>query len=368
MSFRYNAGINRPGYNALKVANAPTIGTATAGSSNCASVAFTAPSCTGGSVITTYTVFASCGVKTATGASSPVTVSCLTTGSSYTFQVAANNIYGPSPVSASSNSITAVNASSQSYTTSGTYSWVAPTGVTSVSVVVVGAGGDGYVCGPYIGGGGGALAYRNAISVTPGNSYTIVVGAGAPNASGGSSSAFSAVAGGGARSTCSNANGGTPSGTYTAGFAGGYGYSGSGCCGHPGGGGGAGGYAGVGGHGGDINATTPIAGSGGGGGGGAGGGGGGTGLNGQGTNGAAATSKNNGGGGGGSGAQSGHYGGRTNRTCGTFNGTPTTGYNGGFPGGGAGYGAAGSGGACGAVRIIWPGSTRAFPSTCAGSP
>jgi hypothetical protein len=29
---------------------------------------------------------------------------------------------------------------------------------------------------------------------------------------------------------------------------------------------------------------------------------------------------------------------------------------------------AGGQGASGAVRIIWPGTTRSFPSTCAGSP
>ena len=57
MSMTRQAGIILPGYNPLLVANAPTIGTATAGTAQCASVAFTAPSCTGGSVITTYTAF-----------------------------------------------------------------------------------------------------------------------------------------------------------------------------------------------------------------------------------------------------------------------------------------------------------------------
>jgi hypothetical protein len=28
--------------------------------------------------------------------------------------------------------------------------------------------------------------------------------------------------------------------------------------------------------------------------------------------------------------------------------------------------AAGGTGGCGAVRVIWPGSTRSFPSTCTG--
>jgi hypothetical protein len=68
---------------------------------------------------------------------------------------------------------------SQSYTTAGTYTWVAPTGVTAVSVVVVGGGGGGANGGCFSrGGGGGGLGYKNNVSVTPGNSYTVVVGAG----------------------------------------------------------------------------------------------------------------------------------------------------------------------------------------------
>ena len=66
---------------------------------------------------------------------------------------------------------------SQSYTTAGTYSWVAPTGVTSVSVVAVGGGGTS---------GGGALGYKNNITVSPGTGYTVVVGAGT-NGNGGNS-------------------------------------------------------------------------------------------------------------------------------------------------------------------------------------
>lgn len=106
MAMRLPAGILRPGYNPLLVANAPTIGTATAGVSNCASVTFTAPACTGGSVISTYTAYCTTtGTNTTTGASSPLVVSGLTTGQSYTFRVVANNIYGPSYPSAASNSI-----------------------------------------------------------------------------------------------------------------------------------------------------------------------------------------------------------------------------------------------------------------------
>ena len=70
--------------------------------------------------------------------------------------------------------------SSQSYTTAGTYSWVAPAGVTSVSVVAVGggAGGGGYRCcctsiATVHGGGGGGLGYQNNLTVVPGNSYSV---------------------------------------------------------------------------------------------------------------------------------------------------------------------------------------------------
>jgi hypothetical protein len=108
MSMRYQAGIILPGYNPLKVANAPTIGTATAGI-NSASVTFTAPSDVGGGAITSYSVIA---IKTsdgstsvATGASSPISVTGLA-GTAYTFKVQANNAYGPSPLSAASNSVT----------------------------------------------------------------------------------------------------------------------------------------------------------------------------------------------------------------------------------------------------------------------
>ncbi len=68
------------------------------------------------------------------------------------------------------------------YITAGTFSWVAPSGVTSVSVVAVGGGGGGGGSPAFAnttggqGGGAGALAYANNVSVTPGGSYTVVVG------------------------------------------------------------------------------------------------------------------------------------------------------------------------------------------------
>lgn len=108
MSMRYQAGIVLPGYNPLKVPDAPTIGTATAGVSS-ASVTFTAPSDVGGGAITGYSVVA---IKTSdgstsvtSGASSPISVSGLV-ATAYTFKVFATNAYGPSPLSAASNSVT----------------------------------------------------------------------------------------------------------------------------------------------------------------------------------------------------------------------------------------------------------------------
>jgi hypothetical protein len=105
MSNRYQGGFLTASYNGLKVPDAPTIGTA--GSANAsASVIFTAPSNVGGGAVTGYTVVSTPGGLTGTGTSSPITVSGLTNGTAYTFKVFATNAYGPSPLSAASNSTT----------------------------------------------------------------------------------------------------------------------------------------------------------------------------------------------------------------------------------------------------------------------
>jgi hypothetical protein len=102
---RYTAGFISAFYNPLQNPDAPTIGTATGGNAS-ASVTFTAPANVGGSAITAYTVVSSPSGITGTGASSPVTVSGLSNGTAYTFKVFANNSYGPSVLSAASNSVT----------------------------------------------------------------------------------------------------------------------------------------------------------------------------------------------------------------------------------------------------------------------
>ncbi|MBD9370327.1 fibronectin type III domain-containing protein, partial [Xanthomonas sp. XNM01] len=106
------------------VPGAPTIGTAVAGDSQ-ADVSFTAPASNGGAAIIGYTATANPGGFTGTGAGSPITVTGLTNGVSYTFTVTATNsagIGGPSGVSnsitpASPQIITFANPGAQSYGT-----------------------------------------------------------------------------------------------------------------------------------------------------------------------------------------------------------------------------------------------------------
>jgi hypothetical protein len=86
------------------VPGAPTIGTATAGNAQ-ATVTFTAPVSNGGSPITGYTVTSSPGGITRTGSASPITVTGLTNGTTYTFTVTATNANGTGPASAPSNSV-----------------------------------------------------------------------------------------------------------------------------------------------------------------------------------------------------------------------------------------------------------------------
>ena len=255
----------------------------------------------------------------------------------------------------------------QAYTTAGTYSWVAPTGVTKVSVVAV-AGGYCGTSGQFTGcgiprggngGGGGSLAYTNNFTVIPGNSYSVVVGC-----VGGCSSFNNTTAKAGG-------NIGQCGGVFISGTGGANGGQGGSrtCYSSGGGGGGAAGYSGNGGQGGGTGGAA-TAGSGGGGGGGgrsaggstfSGAGGGGVGILGQGSNGAGGCNTSITGGCGGS--------------CGANGSIGAYGANGGagglYGGGGGGGAYAGSGysggaGKNGAVRIIWPGNTRSFPSTNTG--
>jgi hypothetical protein len=261
----------------------------------------------------------------------------------------------------------------EEFTTPGTYSWLCPTGVTSVCVVCIGGGGGAAIYeydwnGSMSGGAGGGLAWKNNISVTPGNLYTVVVGAAGQAVnyqSGGTSGGQSYFI----NTSTVYANGGGGGRYYSDVYGGSYFGDGGGNGGNvfntfnngTQGGGGAGGYTGNGGNGGVNNASYyPTAGAGGGGAGGGndgngfGWGGGGTGILGQGTNGSVNYS---GGGGGGSGGGTGS--------------AVTNNRSGGLYGGGGGGVCSfsfnsGGNGATGAVRIIW-GAGRSFPSTNTGN-
>jgi len=253
----------------------------------------------------------------------------------------------------------------------GTTSWTVPAGVTSVSVVCIGAGG----LGSNYGGGGAALAYGNNISVTPGASIAVSIAdynqPGNPNLyADGDDTWFQSTThlkAGGGKGTGTMA-GGVPSGTLkTAGYEGGSGgspFCSWGNC-SPGGGGGCAGYTGDGGDGDNGGSSTGGDGNGDAAGGGAGstdpstncrtgGSGGGVDVIGH------CTSSTPGTGGGGDDGMEGNHG------CGNANN------GGGGVGGEYGGGAGGiigtscgnsSQGGSGRIRIIWPGDTRSYPST-----
>ncbi|TQD48242.1 putative Ig domain-containing protein, partial [Marilutibacter aestuarii] len=84
---------------------APTTGTATAGDGQ-ATVSFTAPASNGGAAIIGYTVTSSPGGFNATGPTSPITLTGLANGTTYTFTVTANNSAGTGSASAASNAVT----------------------------------------------------------------------------------------------------------------------------------------------------------------------------------------------------------------------------------------------------------------------
>jgi len=164
-----------------RIPGAPTIGTAVALNAS-ANVAFTAPADLGIPATVTYTATSSPGGFTGTGASSPVTVSGLTNGTSYTFTVTATNSFGTGPASAASNSVSPANFDG------------------TIQFLVVAGGGSGGMQGNRSGGGGGAGGLKtsysagggpsgsqlSAITVTSGTNYTVTVGAGGASTPAGS--------------------------------------------------------------------------------------------------------------------------------------------------------------------------------------
>lgn len=230
-----------------------------------------------GSLPPNVSLNSSTGVISGTG---PTSVSSLTT---YTFTITAEDNAG-NTVDQEFNITYIDNVVGEAvYTSSGTYNFTVPGGVTSICAVCVGGGGGGAgstsaqsgVSGS--GGGGGALAYANDIAVTPGEVLTVRVGgggyAGSLNGAGSSGGVSDILRGstrlvgaqggsGGPRNSTVQGGGGGAVLVGTGGFGG---FGGPGSSGNAGGGGGgAGGYSGTGGAGGYLNsaATSGSGGSG----------------------------------------------------------------------------------------------------------
>lgn len=237
----------------------------------------------------------------------------------------------------------------QVITGTGTFDFIVPAGVTSLSGVAVGRASS------ITGGGGGGLSWRNNIPVTPGEKLTISIGitTSAPTPT-------SLMRGTTVLLTAGSANGKTGGlgGKNIDAINDGGGNGGTGGSGSWPGGGGAGGYSGKGGNGANGNSTADgngQNGAGGGGGGGSGywnGGGGGVGIYGEGESGAGGNGANNsslnGGRGGSGGVRGGNYQ--------MWAGEPTSPQQGGIYGGGP--------NGAGVVRLIWGGG-RSFPNNAA---
>lgn len=321
---------------------APTSVSATAyagAGTSYATVSFSAPTDNGGATITSYTVTSSPGGLIGSGTSSPINVSGLSGGTSYTFTVTATNSVGTGPASSPSGAITAL----------------APK-VTAVNYLIVAGGGGGSYVGSAVGsggGGGGGGVLESSLSVSLSTSYSVSIGGGGGNSANGGDSAFAGItATGGGR-------GGTGvHGVGQAGASGGCG--GGGGYGDSGGGAGGSGISGQGYSGGSGGAGSPF-GAGGGGGAGAVGG---SGHGGSGGSGRYSTITGSGayyagGGGGGNEAGNAGSGGAGGGANGGRNGGggSASGNTGGGGGGAAGYaGGAGGSGGSGLVIIAYSSS------------
>ena len=162
MSERYLGGFITASYTGLKVPDAPTIGTATAGNTT-ANVVFTAPTNSGASNITSYTATSNTGI-TSSNTSSPIAFTGLTNDIAYTFTVKATNSFGSGPASAASNSV------------------IPTVPITGWYLVQAGGGSGGANDGAGAGGGGGLVIYDEFLFTA--TSYSVSVGAGGSTGAG----------------------------------------------------------------------------------------------------------------------------------------------------------------------------------------
>jgi hypothetical protein len=188
---------------ATTVPQTPTITGVTAGFEK-VDIAFSSGA-TGGKAISTYTVTKS-DSGTTTGASSPISYTSLTGGTSYTFTITATNANGTSAASTASSSATPFTASGGTAVSTGGYRYHKFTSTANLTVsgtipsteyiVIAGGGGGGDDAGG--GGGAGGLLYANNQSLSSGTYTATIGGGGGENASGSNSSFNSqtAIAGG----------------------------------------------------------------------------------------------------------------------------------------------------------------------------
>ena len=190
------------------VPGAPTGVTATAGNGS-ASVSWTAPTSTGGSPITSYTVtpyVGSTAQTPVTVSGSPpatsTTVTGLTNGTNYTFTVSATNTNGAGPASAPSNAVTPSNlpgaptgVTATAGNGSASVSWTAPTSTGGSPIT-------GYTVTPYVGStaqtpvtvsGSPPATSTTVTGLTNGTSYTFRVSATNANGAGPASAPSNAV-------------------------------------------------------------------------------------------------------------------------------------------------------------------------------
>lgn len=140
------------------VPDAPTLGTVTL-SGLTASIPFTGPTDYGDASITSYTITSNPGSISASGASSPISLSGLSASTAYTFTGTATNAYGVSLSSSSSNSVTTASV---------------PGAPTSVTVSDPGSDGYAYVqwTAPASNGGSAITDYVIEYSSNSGSSWT----------------------------------------------------------------------------------------------------------------------------------------------------------------------------------------------------
>ena len=269
---------------ATTVPEAPTITSVTHGFEK-VTVAFSGNG-TGGKTITSYSVIPSAG-STQTGVSSPINITSLTAGTSYTFTATATNANGTSSASSTSNLATPFTATGGSITTytgfrvhtfTGTSAFTLTGNSAMIDYLVVAAGGGGGrgCCGGGAGGGGaGGMLQGSNYSINSGTYTTTVGGGGAGNTgstggNGGTSSIGNLISatggGGGGRSGLAGNSGGSGGGGGQSNAAG-TGISGQGnnggtsVAGYSGGGGGGAGAAGSGPKGGDGTSNNIRTGS-----------------------------------------------------------------------------------------------------------